>query len=36
VVEHVGCHEDGKVERRELVRVRHFRKGDARDRERGR
>jgi hypothetical protein len=22
VVEHVGCHEDGKVERRELVRVR--------------
>ena len=21
VVEHVGCHEDGKVERRELVRV---------------
>jgi hypothetical protein len=22
VVEHVGCHEDGKVERRELVQVR--------------
>ena len=25
VVEHVSCHEDGKVERRELFRIRRFR-----------
>src|SRR5216684_1024304 len=28
VVEHVGCHEDGKVERRELVRVCRCREGE--------
>ncbi len=28
VVEHVSCHEDGKVERRELVRVRRCRGGE--------
>jgi hypothetical protein len=27
VIEHVGCHEDGKVERRELVQVHHLRRG---------